>query len=74
MKKRKLKKKVERLTHSFATKLTWANDEEADAITDIKSVAKSLLNWGEIPKNLNDIRAKEISLLAHEYLKLSRKK
>lgn len=51
---------------STATK----RDTAGDCTTDIKSLAKSYLCWGDIPRYIGDVRAFEISLLAQAYLRL----
>ncbi len=56
-----------KIKNSFATyvDLTTLNNE-----CDLIEVSNILLNWGNIPKTLGDVRAFEISLLAQAYLRL----
>lgn len=35
---------------------------------DLVELAKKYSNWGEVPKNVGDIKAQEIALLARGYL------
>jgi len=54
-----------KIKHSFAS---YRRGKEIH--TNPKNIARALLNWGEIPKSLNDLRAAEIALLAQDYLRL----
>lgn len=56
-----------KIKNSFATyiDLTTLNNE-----CDLIEVSNILLNWGNIPKTLGDVRAFEIALLARAYLEL----
>ena len=60
--------KLKKIKHSFAT---YKKPGET-AVTRVRDLAKALLNWGDIPKSLNDLRASEISMLAREYLALEK--
>jgi hypothetical protein len=61
------RKKAAKIEHSFATYKTEFGNE-----CKIWKVAEALLDWGEIPKTLNDTRAMELSILAKDYLRLSK--
>lgn len=43
-----------------------------DGETNLSELANLLLNWGDIPKSINDTKAYELMLLAKDYLRLKR--
>ena len=60
--KKRLGKKIK---FSFASYVV-----EKGSICDLNELANILSNCGEIPKNINDTKAMELSLLAQGYLRL----
>lgn len=53
---------------------SWASyrDEKDETLfrCDTDELAKKLVNWGEIPKSIGNVKAFEISILAEAYLRL----
>jgi hypothetical protein len=50
---------------SFAS---FKRDKDGMFETDCETLAKILINWGDIPKSINDTKAFELKILAEAYL------
>jgi len=61
-----------KIKHSFAS-YRFEKDGEIFNESNLTEVAKALVNWGEIPRTLNDTRAYELALLARRYIDMEEK-
>lgn len=59
--------KVKQVRGSWAT---FIYDDSDDCVCHLRQVAEQLLNWGDTPKTLCDVKAMELSLLAKKFLEL----
>ena len=59
---------MKKIKHSFAC----YKNSKGETIGKVSECAKVLLNWGEIPIKLSNLRAQEIGMLAQQYLRLEK--
>lgn len=58
---------------SFATYRKVVNGNIHVATVDLEKLSKILLNWGDLPRTISDVKAGELAALAEHWLLLWKK-